>query len=91
VAAMSESAFHKRFWSSYESSPSVSPPDLPSRKRYHGTSELVEDSDDEDDEEIEESMNSDSVSVDTEVEGPIADDEDPAAEDKGLTGGSRDP
>ncbi|GJY21377.1 hypothetical protein Tco_0393943 [Tanacetum coccineum] len=34
VAAMSKSALRKRFWSSYESSPSVSPPDLPSRKRY---------------------------------------------------------
>ncbi|GKF95599.1 hypothetical protein Tco_0288334 [Tanacetum coccineum] len=28
VAAMSESTLCKRFWSSYESSPSVSPPDL---------------------------------------------------------------
>ncbi|GJU09271.1 hypothetical protein Tco_1125701 [Tanacetum coccineum] len=34
VAAMSESAFRKRFRSSYESLPSLSPPDLPSRKRY---------------------------------------------------------
>ncbi|GKE98889.1 hypothetical protein Tco_0022240, partial [Tanacetum coccineum] len=50
VAAMSESAFRKRFQSSYESSPSVSPPDLPSRKRYHGTSELVENSEVDDDE-----------------------------------------
>ncbi|GJV08142.1 hypothetical protein Tco_1345798 [Tanacetum coccineum] len=56
-----ESAFRKRFRSSYESSPSVSSPDLPLRKRYRGTSELVEDSeeDDEEDEEIEESMDSD--------------------------------
>ncbi|GKG60810.1 hypothetical protein Tco_0614372, partial [Tanacetum coccineum] len=62
---MSESALCKRFRSSYESSPSVSPPDLPLRKRYRGTSELVEDSeedDNEEDEEIEESMYSDSVS-----------------------------
>ncbi|GJZ47448.1 hypothetical protein Tco_0601280, partial [Tanacetum coccineum] len=88
VAAMSESAFRKRFRSSYESSPSVSPPDLPSRKRYHGTSELVEDSEednDEEDKEIEESMDSDSVSVDAEDEGPTTEDEDPAAEDEGLT------
>ncbi|GJU26260.1 hypothetical protein Tco_1164881 [Tanacetum coccineum] len=79
VTAMSESAFCKRFQSSYESSPSMSPPDLPSRKRYHGTSELVEDSeedDDEEDEEIEESMNSDSVSKDVDDEGPTAEDED---------------
>ncbi|GJS62838.1 hypothetical protein Tco_0677402 [Tanacetum coccineum] len=40
VAAMSESAFHKRFRSSYESSPSSSLPDLPLRKRYWDTSEL---------------------------------------------------
>ncbi|GJY65482.1 hypothetical protein Tco_0467720, partial [Tanacetum coccineum] len=57
VAAMSESALHKRYRSSCESSPSVSPPDLPLRKRYHGMSELVEDSEDED-EEIGESMDS---------------------------------
>ncbi|GJW96970.1 hypothetical protein Tco_0178778 [Tanacetum coccineum] len=61
VAAMSESALRKRFRSSCESSPSMSPPDLPLRKRYRGTFELVEDSE-EDDEEIEESMDSNSVS-----------------------------
>ncbi|GJZ28418.1 hypothetical protein Tco_0573065, partial [Tanacetum coccineum] len=90
VAAMSEFALHKRFWSSYESSPSVSPPDLPSRKLYRGTSELVEDSkedDVEEDEEIEESMDSDSVSEDAEDEGPTTKDEDSAAEDEGLTAG----
>ncbi|GJW12153.1 hypothetical protein Tco_1577980 [Tanacetum coccineum] len=54
VAAMSESALRKRFRSSCESSPSVSPPDLPLRKRYRRTSELVEDSEDDDDEEDEE-------------------------------------
>ncbi|GKE89878.1 hypothetical protein Tco_1567353, partial [Tanacetum coccineum] len=79
------------------SSPSVSPPDLPSRKRYRGTSELVEDSeeeDDEKDEEIEESIDSDSVSEDAKDEGPTPEDEDPtaededhAAEDEGLTVG----
>ncbi|GJY03685.1 hypothetical protein Tco_0369625 [Tanacetum coccineum] len=84
VAAMSESVIRKRFRSSYKSSPSVSPPDLPLRKRYQGTSELVED-DDEEDEEIEESMDSDSVSEDAEDEGPTAEDEDPAAGDEGLT------
>ncbi|GKE59559.1 hypothetical protein Tco_1498744 [Tanacetum coccineum] len=94
VAAMSESAFCKRFRSSYKSSPSVSPPDIPSRKRYHGTSKLVEDSkedDDEEDEEIYKSMYSDSVSEDAKDEGPIAEDEDPAAEDEGLTTGGRGP
>ncbi|GJY76790.1 hypothetical protein Tco_0481906 [Tanacetum coccineum] len=91
VVAMSESAFRKRFRSSYESSPSVSPPDLPSRKRYRGTSELVEDSeeddDDDEDEEKEESLDSDSVSEDAEDEGPTAKDEDPTAGDNGLTAG----
>ncbi|GJY44316.1 putative retrotransposon protein [Tanacetum coccineum] len=94
VAAMSESALRKRFWSFYESSPSVSPPDLPSRKRYRGTSELVEDSeedDEEEDEEMDESMDSDSVSEDAEDEGPTTKDEDPAAEDEGLTARARAP
>ncbi|GJV39103.1 hypothetical protein Tco_1417543 [Tanacetum coccineum] len=94
VAAMSEYVFRKGFRSSYESSPSVSPPDLPSRKRYRGTSELVEDSeedDDEEDEEIEESMDSDNVSEDAEDEGPAAEDEDLASEDECLTTRVKDP
>ncbi|GKD43679.1 hypothetical protein Tco_1268324 [Tanacetum coccineum] len=82
VAAMSESAFRKRFRSSYESSPYVSPPDLPSRKRYRGTSELVEDI--KEDEEIEESLDSDSVGKDAKDEVSTAEDEDPAAGDEGL-------
>ncbi|GKA86804.1 hypothetical protein Tco_0808515, partial [Tanacetum coccineum] len=65
VAAMSDSAFRKRFRYSYESSPSSSPPDLPLRKRYRDTSNLAEDDDEEgddeeEDEEIEESLDSDS-------------------------------
>ncbi|GJU24449.1 hypothetical protein Tco_1163070, partial [Tanacetum coccineum] len=74
VAAMFESAFYKRFRSSYESSSSVSPPDLPSWKGYRGTSELVEDNEEEDDEESEDS---DSVSENAEDEGSTAEDEDP--------------
>ncbi|GJY52892.1 hypothetical protein Tco_0444556 [Tanacetum coccineum] len=89
VAAMSESAFRKRFRSSYESAPSLSPLDLPSRKRYQDTSELVED--DEEDEEIEESLDSDSVSEDVKDEGPTAEDEDPAAGDEGLAAGDESP
>ncbi|GJX72131.1 hypothetical protein Tco_0309302, partial [Tanacetum coccineum] len=72
-----------RFRSSYVSSPSLSPPDLPPRKHYRGTFELVED-DDEEDEEIEESLASDSVSEDAEDEGPITEDQDPAVGDEGL-------
>ncbi|GJU25301.1 hypothetical protein Tco_1163922 [Tanacetum coccineum] len=62
VAAMSESTLRKRFQSSYKSSLSVSPPNLPSQKRYRSMFELIEDSkddDDEEDKEIEESMDSD--------------------------------
>ncbi|GKD19328.1 hypothetical protein Tco_1208486, partial [Tanacetum coccineum] len=87
VAAMSESAFHKRFRSSYESSPSLSPPDLPSWKCYWGTSKLVDDSEEDDgeeDKEIEESLDFDSVSEDAEDEGPTAEDEDLAARDEDL-------
>ncbi|GKC62754.1 hypothetical protein Tco_1095352 [Tanacetum coccineum] len=94
VATMSKSAPRKRFRFSYESSPSVSPPDLPSRKCYRGTSELVKDSeedDDEEDEEIEESIDSDSVSENAKYEGLTTEDEDPAAEDEGLTAGVEGP
>ncbi|GJT20786.1 hypothetical protein Tco_0890723 [Tanacetum coccineum] len=87
VAAMSESALHKRFRSSYESSPSVSPPDLPSQKCYRGMFELVEDSEednDEEDEEIEESMDSDNVSDDAEDEGLTTGVEGPGMDDEGY-------
>ncbi|GJR79742.1 hypothetical protein Tco_0150527 [Tanacetum coccineum] len=91
---MSESAFCKRFRSSYEISLSSSPLDLPSRKRYRGTSELVEDSeedDDEEDEKIEESLDSDSTSEDAEVKGPSTEDKDTAAGDKSLVVGDEGP
>nr|GEX26938.1 hypothetical protein [Tanacetum cinerariifolium] len=81
VVAMSDSAFRKRFRSSYDSSPS---PTLPVRKRYRGTSELILGADSEEDEEVEESSDSDSESEDVEDEGPTAKDEDPATEDDGL-------
>nr|GEX71451.1 zinc finger, CCHC-type [Tanacetum cinerariifolium] len=88
VAAMSDSTFRKRFRSFYKSSPSSSPPDLPLRKRYRGTSELVEDDeegdDKEEDEEIEESLDYDSESEDAEDEFPTAEDEDPVARDEGF-------
>ncbi|GKE97295.1 hypothetical protein Tco_0020646 [Tanacetum coccineum] len=84
-AAMSKSAPRKRFRSSYESSPSVSPPDLPSRKRNQPTSELVEVS--EEDNDIEEILDSDSVGEDAEDEGSTTEDEDPAARDEGLAMG----
>nr|GFA94058.1 hypothetical protein [Tanacetum cinerariifolium] len=82
VAAMPDSAFRKRFRSSYDSSPS---PTLPVRKRYRGTSELILGVDSE---EIDGSLDSDSESGDAEDEGPTAEDEDPATGDEGLATGS---
>ncbi|GJU31361.1 hypothetical protein Tco_1174950 [Tanacetum coccineum] len=96
VATVSDSAFCKRFRSSYESSPSSSPPNLTSRKHYWGRYELVEDGEEEDgeeeddkeeDKEIEESSDFDSKSKDAEDEGPTAEDEDSAAGDEGLAAG----
>nr|GFA18627.1 hypothetical protein [Tanacetum cinerariifolium]GFA22203.1 hypothetical protein [Tanacetum cinerariifolium] len=84
VAAMSDSAFCKRFRSSYDSSSS---PTLPVRKRYRGTSELILGTDSEEDEEVEESLDSDSESKDVEDEGRTAEDDDPATKDKGLAAG----
>ncbi|GKE70438.1 hypothetical protein Tco_1528510 [Tanacetum coccineum] len=102
VAAMSDLAFRKRFRSSYESSPSPLPPDLPSWKRYRGISKLVEDDKEEDDdeeeddeeeedEEIKEILDSDNENKGTEDEGPTAEDEDPAAGDEGLAVGDEGP
>ncbi|GJR98803.1 hypothetical protein Tco_0270977 [Tanacetum coccineum] len=84
VAAMSDSAFRKRFRSSYETSPSSSPPDLLLRNHSRGTSELVEEDEEDEDEEVEESLDSDSESEDGEDEGPTAEDEGLATGDKSL-------
>ncbi|GKE13190.1 hypothetical protein Tco_1416741, partial [Tanacetum coccineum] len=84
MAAMSYLAFRKRFRSSYETLPSSSPPELPSRKHYQGTSELVEDDEEEEDEEVEASLDSNSESEDAEDEGP-------AVGDKGLAAGDEGP
>nr|GEU36015.1 hypothetical protein [Tanacetum cinerariifolium] len=88
VADMSDSAFRKRFRSSYDSLPSST---LPVRKRYRGASELILGTDGEEDEEVEESSDSDSESEDAKDEGPTAEDEDPAAEDEGLAAGVEGP
>nr|GFB57657.1 hypothetical protein [Tanacetum cinerariifolium] len=85
VAAMPDSAFRKRFRSSYDSSPS---PTLPVRKSYRGTSELILGADSE---EIDGSSDSDSESGDAEDEGPTAEDEDPTAGDEGLATGVEGP
>ncbi|GJS63445.1 hypothetical protein Tco_0678009, partial [Tanacetum coccineum] len=96
VAAMSNSAFRKRFRSSYESLPSSSPPDLPLQKRYWGTSNLAEDDDEEEDdeeedEEMEESSNFECVSEDAKDEGHATKDEDLVAGDEGLAAGDEGP
>ncbi|GJV80496.1 hypothetical protein Tco_1516366 [Tanacetum coccineum] len=83
AASMSDVAFHKRFRSSYESSPSPSPT-LPVRKWYRGTSELILGTDSEGDElgDEEVSLDSDSGSEDAEDEGPAAGDDDPSLDDE---------
>ncbi|GKE58472.1 hypothetical protein Tco_1497657, partial [Tanacetum coccineum] len=91
VAAMSNLAFCKRFRSSYESSPSSSPPDLPSRKRYRGTSKLVEDDEAEDDDEKEDDKEEIEESSDSDTESEDVEDEDPAAGDEGLAAGDEGP
>ncbi|GJX62415.1 hypothetical protein Tco_0295315, partial [Tanacetum coccineum] len=53
VATISDSAFRKRFRSSYKTSPYSSPPDLLLRKHYRGTSELVEDDEEEEEDDEE--------------------------------------
>ncbi|GJZ37371.1 hypothetical protein Tco_0583562 [Tanacetum coccineum] len=85
AASMSDVAFHKRFRSSYESSPSPSPT-LPVRKRYRGTSELILSTHSEGDElgDKEVSLDSDSGSEDAEDEGPAARDEDSGLDDEGY-------
>nr|GFA41516.1 hypothetical protein [Tanacetum cinerariifolium] len=88
VETMFDSVFHKRFRSSYDSSPSST---LPVRKRYKGTYELILGTDSEEDEEVEESSDSDTESEDVEDEGPTTEDEDPTAEDEGLAVGVNGP
>nr|GFC95188.1 hypothetical protein [Tanacetum cinerariifolium] len=93
VAATPDSAFCRRFRSSYDSLPS---PSIPVRKRYKGTSELIldtdnegyklrdEDDDEKEDEEVEESSDFDSESEDAKDKGLTADYEDPDVRDEGL-------
>ncbi|GJZ48713.1 hypothetical protein Tco_0602545 [Tanacetum coccineum] len=69
AAALSPSSFRKRYRSSYKTPSPSSSPTLPIRKRYRGTSELVEDTEDE--------------SLDSDTEGEGSEDEVPSLEDKG--------
>ncbi|GJY44396.1 hypothetical protein Tco_0432609 [Tanacetum coccineum] len=89
VATMYDSAFSKRFRSSYNSLPS---PTLPVWKRYRGMSEPILDTDsegdelgEEEDEEMDNSLDSDSGSEVAKNEGPAAGDEDPGMRDESFS------
>ncbi|GKD65411.1 hypothetical protein Tco_1307519, partial [Tanacetum coccineum] len=75
ASALSSSSFRKRYRSSYETS-SSSLLAFPIRKRYRGTSELVEDTEDE-------SSDSGTEREGLEGEGHSLDDEGPGSEDEG--------
>ncbi|GJX32780.1 hypothetical protein Tco_0242635 [Tanacetum coccineum] len=74
AATLSLSSFSKRYRSSYETSSSSSPPALPIRKRYRGTSKLVEDTKDE-------SSDSGTKREGSEGEGHSSEDKGPGLED----------
>ncbi|GKC89615.1 hypothetical protein Tco_1150264, partial [Tanacetum coccineum] len=75
AAALSPSSFRKRYRSSYETPSPSSSLTLPIRKRYQGTSELVEDTEDE-------SSDSDTEREGLEDEGPGSEDEGPGSEEE---------
>ncbi|GKG07956.1 hypothetical protein Tco_0333788, partial [Tanacetum coccineum] len=77
AADVSPSSFRKRYRSSYETPSPSAYPTLPIRKRYRGTSKLVEDN-------KEESSDSDAEREGSEDEGPSSDDEGHSLEDEGL-------
>ncbi|GJZ33790.1 hypothetical protein Tco_0579226 [Tanacetum coccineum] len=76
AAVLSPSSFCKRYRSSYETSSPSSYLTLPIRKRYQGTSELIEDTEDE-------SLDSDSERESSEDEGPGLEDGGHGSEDEG--------
>ncbi|GJX88439.1 hypothetical protein Tco_0340453 [Tanacetum coccineum] len=76
AAILSPSSFCKRYRSSYETSSPSSYLTLPIRKRYQGTSELIEDTEDE-------SSDSDSERESSEDEGPGLEDGGHGSEDEG--------
>ncbi|GKE96190.1 hypothetical protein Tco_1581045 [Tanacetum coccineum] len=76
AASLSLSSFCKRYRSSYETPSPSSSPIFPIQKRYRGTSELVEATE-------EESSDSDTKREGLEDEGPGSDDEGHGLEDKG--------
>ncbi|GJZ09073.1 hypothetical protein Tco_0543356 [Tanacetum coccineum] len=78
---LSDSAFRKRYRSSYESPSSSSSPALPVQKRYRGTSELILDTDNEGDE-----LGDEDIKKDEEDESLDADDEGERSDDEGHKG-----
>ncbi|GKE45800.1 hypothetical protein Tco_1473084, partial [Tanacetum coccineum] len=76
AAALSHSSFRKRYRSSYETPSPLSSLTLPIRKRYQGTSNLVEDTKDE-------SSDSDTEREGSEDECPSSEDEGHGSEDEG--------
>ncbi|GKC83035.1 hypothetical protein Tco_1138752 [Tanacetum coccineum] len=80
--ALSDSAFRKRYRSSYESLSSSSSLALPVRKRYWGTSELILDTDSKGDELGDEDIEEDE-SLDVDDEGERLDDKDYRLDDEG--------
>nr|GEY30953.1 hypothetical protein [Tanacetum cinerariifolium] len=82
TAALSSSLFCKRCRSSYETSSPSSSPILPIWKRYQGTSELVEDTNDESSDSNTKKEGSEDEDPGSEDEGHGSEDEGPGLEDK---------
>ncbi|GJW68769.1 hypothetical protein Tco_0123193 [Tanacetum coccineum] len=88
--ALSDSAFHKRYRSSYKTPSSSSSLAIPVRKRYRGTSDLILDTDSEGDElgdkdiEEDESLDADDERERSDDEGHGSDDEGRGLEGEGL-------
>ncbi|GKA32590.1 hypothetical protein Tco_0718957, partial [Tanacetum coccineum] len=78
-----KAAHMARYRSSYETSSSSSPPALPIRKRYRGTSELVEDTEDESLDSSTEREGSEGDGHGSEDEGHGSEDEGPSSEKEG--------
>ncbi|GJV48034.1 hypothetical protein Tco_1438246 [Tanacetum coccineum] len=83
AAALSPSLFRKRYRSSYETSSPSSSLTLPIRKRYRGTSELVEDTEDESLDLDTEREGSEDEGLDSEEEGPGSEEEEDEAVHEG--------
>ncbi|GKB25208.1 hypothetical protein Tco_0864609 [Tanacetum coccineum] len=90
--ALSDSAFRKRYRSSYESPSSSSSSALPVQKRYRGTFELILDTNNEGDELGDKDIKEDEEdeSLDADDEGERSDDEGHSSDDEGRGLGDED-